>query len=76
MLASGTVSGPDKGSQGCLLELTRGGHEPLSLIGGERRAFLEDGDEVIIRGYCETEGRVRIGFGACRGTVEPAIAVR
>ena len=76
MLASGTVSGPDKGSQGCLLELTRGGQEPLTLIGGERRAFLEDGDEVIIRGYCETEGRVRIGFGACRGTVEPAIAVR
>jgi fumarylacetoacetase len=76
LLASGTVSGPDKGSQGCLLELTRDGQEPMSLTGGERRAFLEDGDEVIFRGYCETEGRVRIGFGACRGRVDPAIAER
>jgi fumarylacetoacetase len=72
LLASGTVSGPDPSSRGCLLERTWRGAEPLELPGGERRAFLEDGDEVILRGYCEREGAVRIGLGECRGTVMPA----
>jgi fumarylacetoacetase len=44
----------------------------LTLANGEQRAFLADGDEVIVRGWCEAEGRVRIGFGECRGTVLPA----
>ncbi len=69
LLASGTVSGPTKESRGCLLERTWRGAEPLQFPTGETRKFLEDGDEVIIRGFCEAEGHVRIGFGECRGTV-------
>ena len=69
LLATGTISGPTKESRGCLLELTWRGAEPLALPSGESRKFLEDGDEVIMRGYCEREGAVRIGFGECRGTV-------
>jgi fumarylacetoacetase len=74
LLASGTVSGPTRESRGCLLELTAGGTEPLELRGGERRRFLEDGDEVILRGYCERTGFARIGFGECRGRILPAPA--
>ncbi|MDE3152320.1 MAG: fumarylacetoacetase [Gemmatimonadota bacterium] len=74
LLASGTVSGPDKESRGCLLERTWKGTEPLTLPGGETRAFLEDGDEVVLRGYCERAGRARIGFGECRGRIAPAAA--
>lgn len=69
LLASGTISGPAKESRGCLLELTWRGTEPLALPNGETRRFLEDGDEVILRGYCEKEGLPRIGFGECRGVV-------
>jgi fumarylacetoacetase len=72
LLATGTISGPTKESRGCLLELTWRGAEPLTLPTGETRKFLEDGDEVIMRGYCEREGAVRIGFGECRGMVVPA----
>jgi fumarylacetoacetase len=72
LLASGTVSGPEEGARGCLLELTWGGKNPVQLSGGETRRFLEDGDEVIIRGYCERDGRRRIGLGECRGVVVPA----
>jgi fumarylacetoacetase len=75
LLGTGTVSGAAKESRGCLLEMTEGGAHPLQLPGGETRTFLEDGDEVILRGYCEREGFRRIGFGECRGVVLPA-AVR
>jgi fumarylacetoacetase len=68
LLASGTISGPGKDARGCLLELTWRGTEPLELPGGETRKFLEDGDEVILRAYCEREG-LRVGFGECRGRV-------
>jgi fumarylacetoacetase len=71
LLASGTVSGPLRDSLGCMLELTRRGAEPLE-IGGERRGFLEDGDEVVMRASCARDGPVRIGFGECRGRVEAA----
>lgn len=71
LLASGTVSGPTKESRGCLLELTWRGTEPITLPTGEVRHFLEDGDEVVMRGWCEKEG-LRIGFGELRGTVLPA----
>jgi fumarylacetoacetase len=74
LLASGTVSGAAKESRGCLLERTWRGTEPLRLPSGETRAFLEDGDEVIMRGFCERDDRRRIGFGECRGRVVPAIA--
>jgi fumarylacetoacetase len=71
LLATGTISGPAKDSRGCLLELTWRGAEPLTLPSGETRKFLEDGDEVIMRGYCEREGASRIGFGECSGVVVP-----
>jgi fumarylacetoacetase len=74
LLASGTVSGSAKESRGCLLERTWRGTEPLSLPSGETRTFLEDGDEVIMRGFCERDDRRRIGFGECRGRVVPAIS--
>jgi fumarylacetoacetase len=69
LIASGTVSGPEKDSRGCLLELTWRGTEPLQLPSGESRKFLEDGDEVILRGYAEREGFRRIGLGECRGVI-------
>ncbi len=72
LMASGTVSGPEKDQRGCLLELTWRGAEPIELPGGERRSFLEDGDEVMISGWCERAGLARIGFGECRGVVLPA----
>ena len=72
VLGSGTVSGPDRDSRGCLLELSWRGTEPLSLPNGERRGFLHDGDEVILRGYAERAGTRRIGLGECRGIVLPA----
>ncbi len=72
LLATGTVSGPTPGSVGCLLERTRRGAEPFTLPNGEQRKFLEDGDEVVIRAWCEREGLARIGFGECRGVVLPA----
>ncbi len=72
LIASGTVSGPAKDNLGCLIELTEHGAEPITLPNGEVRRFLQDGDEVILRGYCEREGFRRIGFGECRGGVLPA----
>jgi fumarylacetoacetase len=71
LLASGTVSGTTKESRGSLLERAWRGQEPVELPGGERRSFLEDGDEVVMRAWCEREGHPRIGFGECRGTVLP-----
>jgi fumarylacetoacetase len=72
LLASGTVSGPSEDSRGCLLELTWRGQRPVTLPTGETRRFLEDGDEVVISGWCAREGFRRIGFGDCRGTITPA----
>jgi fumarylacetoacetase len=74
LLGSGTVSGKAKESRGCLLERTWRGTEPLQLPTGETRTFLEDGDEVVMRGFCERDGARRIGFGECRGIVLPALA--
>lgn len=72
LLGSGTVSGASKGSRGSLLELSWGGKEPVTLDTGETRSFLEDGDRVTLRGHAQGDG-YRIGFGACTGTVRPAI---
>jgi fumarylacetoacetase len=69
LLASGTVSGADKSARGCLLELTSRGREPITLPSGEQRKFLEDGDEIVLHGYCEGDGFRRIGLGACSGTI-------
>jgi fumarylacetoacetase len=72
LFATGTVSGATKESRGCLLELTQRGKEPIELASGEKRSFLDDGDEVIMRAFCERSGNPRIGFGECRGTILPA----
>ena len=69
LLGSGTVSGEAKDARGCLLELTWRGADPIQLPSGEARRFLEDGDEVIMRGTCEREGFTRIGLGECRGII-------
>jgi len=72
LIGSGTVSGPDKSSWGSLLELTARGAEPIVLPSGEKRGFIEDGDEIIFRGFCAKEGYPRIGFGECRAVMLPA----
>ncbi|TQF69857.1 fumarylacetoacetase [Pseudoalteromonas luteoviolacea] len=72
MLGSGTQSGPEHEEAGSLLELSRGGKESITLSNGEERKFLEDGDKVIMRGWCEADGFNRIGFGSVEGTVLPA----
>lgn len=72
LMATGTVSGATPESVGSLLERTKRGTEPLALPNGESRKFLEDGDEVILKGWCEREGYPRIGFGECRGVITPA----
>ncbi|MBC7156229.1 MAG: fumarylacetoacetase [Rhodobacteraceae bacterium] len=71
LLGSGTISGPGRGNRGSLLELSWGGKEPLALPGGGTRAFLEDGDTLVLRGHAEAED-YRIGFGECAGQVLPA----
>jgi fumarylacetoacetase len=73
LMGSGTVSGPEPESWASLLELSKGGREPIALPAGETRRFLEDGDEVIFRGHCERAGFAHIGFGECRAVVEPAM---
>jgi fumarylacetoacetase len=74
LIGSGTQSGPAANEAGSLLELSAGGRQALTLRNGEQRTFLEDGDRVILRGWCEREGCARIGFGAVSGTVLPARA--
>ncbi len=69
LLGSGTQSGPLPGQGGSLLELSAGGKAPVALSSGEKRAFLQDGDTVVLRAHCSAPGRARIGFGECRGTV-------
>ncbi|MBT2304683.1 fumarylacetoacetase [Variovorax paradoxus] len=69
LLGSGTLSGPKPDEAGSLLELTLGGKEPILLPNGERRSFLEDGDTLSLRGYCERQGAVRIGLGQCVGAL-------
>ena len=75
LFGSGTLSGPRADQGGSLLELSDGGKRPIPLSNGEKRTYLEDGDTVILRGYCQRDGFRRIGFGECRGTVMPARAV-
>jgi fumarylacetoacetase len=69
LIGSGTVSGPEKQNRGCLLEMTWRGTDPLTLPNGETRHFLEDGDEVILRGRCEAPGYRSIGLGSATGGI-------
>ncbi|CAN5181021.1 fumarylacetoacetase [soil metagenome] len=72
LIATGTISGKEKSERGSMLELSWRGTEPIDLPSGEQRRFLEDGDEIVMKGYCEREGFRRIGFGECRGRILPA----
>ena len=72
LLGTGTISGPTAPEAGAIVELSRGGTLAIDLPGtGEQRRFLEDGDSVILRGWCEKPGAARIGFGRCQGEVLP-----
>jgi fumarylacetoacetase len=71
LLGSGTISGPEKNQRGSLLEISWNGTEPVELPGGTKRAFLEDGDSLILRGWCQGDG-YRVGFGEVEGTILPA----
>ncbi|HSY96429.1 MAG TPA: fumarylacetoacetase [Steroidobacteraceae bacterium] len=73
LLGTGTQSGPTPAEAGSLLELSAGGSRPVQIGGGESRTFLEDGDTVILRGWCERPGAVRIGFGEAHGRILPAL---
>jgi fumarylacetoacetase len=73
LIGTGTLSTDSDTGLGSLLEISKGGKEPLQLPNGETRGFLEDGDEVTLRAWCEAEGAVRIGFGECVGRIVPAV---
>ena len=73
LLGTGTQSGPTPGEAGSLLELSAGGRQPLQIGGGEQRTFLQDGDTVIFRAWCEKPGAARIGFGEVRGQMTAAL---
>lgn len=75
LLGSGTQSGPMPEEAGSLMELSKGGKEPIALPSGEARTFLEDGDTIVFRGTCQVPGAARIGFGEVRGTLLPARAL-
>lgn len=72
LLGTGTLSGPTPDSLGSLLEMTEGGKKSIAMSNGQMRTFLEDGDAIVIRAFCQSDSAVRIGFGECRGTILPA----
>jgi fumarylacetoacetase len=71
LMASGTISGKEKGSYGSLLEISWGGKEPITLANGKTRTFIEDNDTITIKAWCEKDGK-RVGFGECIGKILPA----
>jgi fumarylacetoacetase len=73
LFGSGTISGTDADSIGCLLEMTFGGRDAITLSNGETRRYLQDDDEVVFRAHCRRPGAVTIGFGECRGRIIPAL---
>jgi len=74
LLGSGTISGPNRESLGSLLELSRGGKDPVTLPTGETRCFLEDGDELVLTAKAQREGYRSIGFDSCSGIVRPTVS--
>ena len=70
VMASGTISGRDANSYGSLIEISQGGKEPIPLKNNQTRTFLEDGDTISIRAWCQKDD-IRIGFGECKGTILP-----
>jgi fumarylacetoacetase len=75
LIGTGTISGPSPAELGSMLEFTTGGTKPVMLANGEKRGFLEDGDEITFGGKCSREGFATIGFGSCVGRIEAAAAV-
>lgn len=71
LFASGTVSGPTPGTEGSLIEMTRGGEQPITLPGDTTRTFLGDGDTVTLRGWAGSDTSTRIGLGSVTGTITP-----
>ena len=71
LIGTGTLSTDSEEGLGSLLEISRGGKQPIDLPSGETRSFLEDGDEITLRAWCERDGAVRIGLGECAGRVVP-----
>ena len=72
LLGSGTISGTERGTEGAMIEITKGGKETIELEGGVVRKFLQDGDTVVLRGVSGNEEDGLVGFGECRGTILPA----
>jgi fumarylacetoacetase len=75
LLGSGTISGETSAEYGSFLEQSQNGKESISLNGGEQRKFLEDGDEITIRGVCGADEEALVGFGECVGRIEPAVTL-
>ncbi len=75
LFGTGTLSGPDVRTEGCLLEMSRGGSRPIDLGNGETRTYLQDGDDIVFKAHCGGAGKVPIGFGECRGRVGPALSL-
>jgi fumarylacetoacetase len=73
LLGSGTISGPTAKEYGSFIEQSQNGKEAIALSGGEKRMFLEDGDEITIRGVCGNDEEALVGFGECVGRIEPAV---
>ena len=71
LLGTGTISGLKRENWGSLLEITANGTEPIELVNGQKRTFLEDGDTILMTGYCESE-HYKIGFGSLEGTIMAA----
>jgi fumarylacetoacetase len=76
LMGTGTISTESEGGWGSLLEITRGGKQPVTLASGETRRFLEDGDEIVMTARTRRDGFASIGFGACRGVISPAPSAR
>jgi fumarylacetoacetase len=76
LLGSGTISGNTAAAYGSLLEQSQNGKDFIMLSGGEQRKFLEDGDEITIRGVCGMNEDALVGFGECVGRIEPALELR
>ncbi len=75
LLGSGTISGTETGTEGAMIETTKGGKQAIKLQGGEERKFLEDGDSITLYGVCGTEEDGLVGFGECVGKIFPAPAI-
>lgn len=72
LFGSGTISGTEQGTEGAMLEYTKGGKESIKLDGGDERKFLQDGDTVTLNGVCGDQDSGLVGFGECVGKILPA----